>query len=111
VKRGMTQEQLGDRLVPSVTRASIANVEAGKQRLLVHTLIRVADVLNLDVAALLDAPAKPAGRETSSSPPALTRELQRKLEISAEALKDLVLKLDVSGGVAVVARRSSRRRQ
>ncbi len=110
MKRGMTQEQLGDRLVPAVTRASIANVEAGKQRMLVHTLIRVAEVLHLDGAALLEAPVEPAGPATASSPPALKRELQRKLESPAEALQDLVLKLDVSSGWAGGTGRASRRR-
>ncbi len=107
----MTQEQLGDQLVPSVTRASIANVEAGKQRILAHTLIRVVEVLKVDVADLMDSGTKATDQGTLSSSPTLERELQRKLELPAEALKDLVLKLEVPVGPAGIAVASSRRRK
>jgi len=52
-KEGLTQQQLGARLEPAVTRASIANIEAGKQGVLVHTLVQLAKALNTEVADLI----------------------------------------------------------
>ena len=63
-QRGLTQEQLGARLVPQVTRASIANIESGKQRVLAHTLAQIAEALEIAIdelvkerSVLLDATA------------------------------------------------------
>jgi transcriptional regulator with XRE-family HTH domain len=42
---GLTQEQLGRRLQPAMTRASVANIEAGKQRVLAHTFVALAAAL------------------------------------------------------------------
>lgn len=58
-RRHMTQEQLGASLDPATTRASIANVEAGKQRVLAHTLVQLAETLSVSVGELLPAPQKP----------------------------------------------------
>jgi transcriptional regulator with XRE-family HTH domain len=57
VRRGMTQGDLGTRLTPPVTRASIANLEVGKQRVLAHTLAQLADVLGVGIGDLVPAPA------------------------------------------------------
>ena len=48
---GLTQEQLSDQL--EISRASLANVETGRQRLLVHQLYRLARGLGVKVVALL----------------------------------------------------------
>ena len=48
---GLTQEQLSDQL--EISRASLANVETGRQRLLVHQLCRLARGLGVKVVALL----------------------------------------------------------
>src|SRR6266496_5237391 len=52
-RRGMTQEQLGRSLRPPLTRASIANIEHGKQRLLAHTLVQIAGILRVKLEELL----------------------------------------------------------
>jgi transcriptional regulator with XRE-family HTH domain len=44
---------LGAALQPKVTRASIANIEAGKQRVLTHTLVQLADALGIDVVQII----------------------------------------------------------
>lgn len=46
-KREMTQEDLAERVVPRVTRAAIANIEGGKQRVLAHMLWQLADALGV----------------------------------------------------------------
>jgi transcriptional regulator with XRE-family HTH domain len=51
--RGITQEALGKLLVPTVTRAAIANMEAGKQGILSLTLFQIARHLNVEVSDLL----------------------------------------------------------
>lgn len=49
VKLDMSQAELGERLRPKMTRASIANIEGGKQRVLAHTLVQLSKILSLDL--------------------------------------------------------------
>ena len=53
VRLGLSQESLGAALHPRVTRASIANIEAGKQRILTHTLVQLAEALNTEITQLI----------------------------------------------------------
>lgn len=85
-RKKMTQEQLGLSLKPPTTRASIANIESGKQRVLAHTFVQLADAMEIDVRELLAAtetavPAPSAG--------AVARELKRKLNLGAPQLRKL----------------------
>lgn len=48
---GMSQVRLASEL--DLSRASLANLETGRQRLLVHQLFRLAEVLDLKVTDLL----------------------------------------------------------
>jgi hypothetical protein len=73
----LTQAQLGGQLVPPVTRASIANVEAGKQRLLAHSLAQVAQLLRVPLEELVP----PALRPAPELVPAIERELREKLDL------------------------------
>lgn len=56
---GLTQTQLGTRM--SLTRSSIANIEAGRQRILANAVIRFGETLGIDPRWLLtgDAYAPP----------------------------------------------------
>jgi transcriptional regulator with XRE-family HTH domain len=49
--RKMTQEGLGKAV--SLTRTSITNIERGRQKLLLHTLAKIADVLGVAIAQLV----------------------------------------------------------
>jgi transcriptional regulator with XRE-family HTH domain len=84
--RKMTQAQLGLSLKPPSTRASIANIENGKQRVLVHTLAQLADSLSVKVQMLIPAVAGP-------SPKDVEKELKRKLNLDAPQLKKLAARL------------------
>jgi transcriptional regulator with XRE-family HTH domain len=53
LRAGLSQEKLGAALRPRVTRASIANIEGGKQRILTHTLVQLAAALEVDVSLLI----------------------------------------------------------
>ena len=90
VGRQFTQEQLGARLQPPVTRASIANIESGKQRLLVHTLLQLAHLLEVSVEELLPAPST----ATRSPVAAIATELRRKLDLPAGAATVLAKKVE-----------------
>ena len=51
---GLTQARLASQV--KISRASLANIETGRQRVLVHQLYEFAEQLNLDLTALLPDP-------------------------------------------------------
>lgn len=57
----MSQQALAEALTPPLTRASISNIEHGRQNVYLHTLYDIARVLDLDVVKLLP---KTGGAET-----------------------------------------------
>jgi transcriptional regulator with XRE-family HTH domain len=85
-RRHMTQQQLGEVLDPPTTRASIANIEAGKQRVLAHTLVQLADALGASVSELL-----PSSGEVRVD--TIREELFQKLELPDKQLRRVVEKL------------------
>jgi len=87
-ERKITQAQLGLRLNPPSTRASIANIENGKQRVLVHTFVQLAKALAVDIQELMPAADQPA---QAASPKDVERELRRKLNLSAPQLRRLTV--------------------
>jgi len=52
-KLGISQEKLSLALTPPMTRVSIANIEAGNQRVLAHTLVALAAALKTDIVDIL----------------------------------------------------------
>ena len=48
-EKNISQSALGLMLEPKVTRASIANIEGGKQRVLAHTLVQLSKILETDI--------------------------------------------------------------
>lgn len=85
-QKGLTQQQLGARLVPAVTRASIANIETGKQRVLAHTLLQLADAVGVPLKELLPS-------RTGDAKESLRDELQRKLGLPDDKIARLAEKL------------------
>jgi transcriptional regulator with XRE-family HTH domain len=49
----LSQAQLAEAI--SLTRASVANIERGKQKILAHTLVEIASALGVSPASLLPA--------------------------------------------------------
>lgn len=86
-ERKMTQAQLGLVLNPPATRASIANIENGKQRVLVHTLVQLAEALDVEIKELLP-PVQQFSR--SANPKDVELELRRKLKLGTPQLRKLV---------------------
>lgn len=60
-KLGMKQKELAARM--GVSRATLANIETGRQNMLLHHLYRYADELDLDVFDLLPDPADHQGQD------------------------------------------------
>jgi transcriptional regulator with XRE-family HTH domain len=88
--RGFTQEHLGSLISPAVTRASIANIEAGKQGILIHTFVQLA--LGLGVAPQDLFPEKFAA-ENPALKGQVQDELTKKLSVPVEASRRLTEKL------------------
>lgn len=93
VKLGMTQEQLGRQLDPPVTRASIANFETGKQRILAHTLVQLADVFDIPITELL----RPRHLAKRPMVGVVERELAQKLDLPDKQIKKLAAQLKGKG--------------
>ena len=87
----LTQAALGLRLDPPVTRAAIANVENGKQRVLARTLVQLAQILRIKIDELLPTISSP--RSTSVQQKVLERELRNKLVVPPAVLKRLSARL------------------
>ena len=68
---GLTQVQLAQQV--GISRASLANIEAGRQQVLVHHLLGLASALQLDSPALLLlAPRDRSPKDGAASPLPLT---------------------------------------
>lgn len=80
----MTQAQVGARLSPPMTRASIANIEKGHQRVLAHTVVQLAVVLNLEDASALLVTERVGG---------LRQELKQKLSIPEDAVATILRRI------------------
>jgi transcriptional regulator with XRE-family HTH domain len=78
----LTQADLGGRLHPPLTRASMANIENGKQRVLAHTAVELAEVLDVGVEQLLPRPRRT--KISAADPANLEQELISKLSISKD---------------------------
>lgn len=84
----LTQEQLGQMLEPPVTRASVANLEAGKQRVFVHTLIQFGEIFRVPLSALL-----PEQHGATSDSSVLAQELKAKLKVEDGYAMELLTSL------------------
>jgi transcriptional regulator with XRE-family HTH domain len=90
-QKGLTQEKLGELLDPQVTRASIANIEMGAQRVLAHTLVQLAFHLGSSVPDLLPSvEIKANGRDERA---VIFKELNKQLNLSPKQVEQLVKKL------------------
>ncbi|MCP2245745.1 helix-turn-helix domain-containing protein [Lentzea aerocolonigenes] len=54
MRAGVTQADLGKRL--QLTRSSIANIEAGRQRVMIHWIMQIADEFKVPLETLLEQP-------------------------------------------------------
>ena len=97
-QNGMSQEQLGRRLDPPVTRASIANIEAGKQRVLAHTLVQLAEAFDVELGALLPAPQHKRAEASSPGRGNVEEELAEKLGLPKKDIKQLAARLKKAAG-------------
>jgi len=74
--RGMSQAGLAQQI--GFTRSSVANLEAGRQRIALHLLVQIARALDLEPAALI-----PEVAATSSVDGAVLEELTEHLDAPA----------------------------
>lgn len=84
--RGVTQADLA--LAVGLTRASIANLENGNQRLQVHTLIAASQALNVDPADLISRAV--AGEQLADAIPAGAERDARRLAKRLASVRDQI---------------------
>jgi transcriptional regulator with XRE-family HTH domain len=96
--RGVTQEELGSRLETKMTRASIANIESGKQRVYAHTLIEIARALDTSLHELLPEQSGETKRRAQRAPATerFASELASKLQLRPEEVRELVQRIGVA---------------
>lgn len=87
---GLTQQQLAAAL--DLTRSSVANIEAGRQKPLMHVAAAVASVTGVPAAELLPGPASVAAS------PSLARDLRRLSEPNREAVEMLLRRTALASG-------------
>ncbi len=83
-QKGLTQEQLGNRLTPTMTRASVANIETGKQRVLAHTLVQLSGALDVSLDDLTRAEPLPVSAEVSEQVNVVLRKRLRLSQAQAQ---------------------------
>jgi transcriptional regulator with XRE-family HTH domain len=83
-QKGLTQEQLGSRLTPTMTRASVANIETGKQRVLTHTLIQLSGALDVSLDDLTRAEPISVSAEVSEQVNVVLRKRLRLSQAQAQ---------------------------
>lgn len=79
---GLTQQALADAL--GLTRSSVANIEAGRQRALLHMTAAVAGATGVPAAALLP------DQGSLTAPPSLRRDLDRLSDTNRQAVEMLL---------------------
>lgn len=57
LERRISQAELGRRLRHPLTRAAVSNMEGGRQRILVHVLLEIAEVLRVEPSRLFSVHA------------------------------------------------------
>jgi transcriptional regulator with XRE-family HTH domain len=90
IKKTLTQDQLGAGLFPRMTRASIGNIETGKQRVLAHTLVQLAKALDVNPEDLL-----PLELLSVPQADAIERELGEKLHLPPQQIKHLTKQIGI----------------
>lgn len=64
IERGLSQQQLGWRV--DMTRAAISNMEGGRQRIMIHVLVKIAAALEVPTADLLPDTVPTVHRDTAA---------------------------------------------
>ena len=93
-RRKWSQEALGQALPTRLTRASIANIEAGQQRVLAHTLVELARVLDVSVKDLVPSETRLPADERKR----LTTELAQKVDLPADTVRSIVSRIPSGRG-------------
>lgn len=99
-KIGMSQRTLGEAIEPKpMTRAGIANIESGGQRVLTYTLTQIAAKLGVAVNQLL--PEVRVGQQMYVSP-SVRNELKNKLNLSPQKLRDITQSIERARNMDIV---------
>jgi transcriptional regulator with XRE-family HTH domain len=89
-KKKLSKAALGRRLQTKLSRASVANIESGKQRVLVHTLVEIANALEVELSELV--PIQKQKKATSQEKPVPIEEIVGQLRgqgIPRDTIKEI----------------------
>jgi DNA-binding XRE family transcriptional regulator len=90
LRRALTQSDVGE--VLHLTRASVANIEAGRQQCTLQTAVTIAEMLGVPLGQLLPVPddtATPDNRLLESVPPRLRKDVMLVLNRSRDVAAPL----------------------
>lgn len=94
IKKKLSKAALGRQLQPELSRASVANIESGKQRVLVHTLVEIANALEVELSEIV--PIKKQKKTTSQDKTVPIEEITDKLReqgIPGDTIKEIEEKI------------------
>lgn len=83
---GLSQSDLA--LAVGLTRSSISNIEKGRQKMLIHTLLEIADVLRIPPYSLLP---KSLGPSDAQKPPFSGSEISESERVQLSALVERLI--------------------
>jgi transcriptional regulator with XRE-family HTH domain len=72
-EKNVTQEELGKRV--DLSRTSITNIEKGRQRVLLHQMVEIAQALDAEPVSLIPTP------EPAAPPPPMRRDVAKVLKV------------------------------
>lgn len=90
---GLTQQQMAERL--GLTRSSVANIEAGRQRALLHVAATIAAAIGAPAADLLPSDAAP------TASPSIARDLKKLSDTNRQAVEMLLRRTALSADETV----------
>lgn len=84
-RKNLNQEDLADKL--GMSRVSVVNIETGKQRLPLHVLSDISELLNITISELLPEVKAPSNKTLD---PSILNKIKKETEDSADSSEKVI---------------------